>query len=58
MPTSPWLWGKCGRINLSLAAFGIILQNHWRLPVIIFSAKIAALGSFKRVTGRILKISK
>jgi hypothetical protein len=39
MPTSPWLWGKCGRINLSLAAFGIILQNHRRLPVSISVSK-------------------
>ncbi len=38
------------------AAFGIILQNHRRLPVSIFSVKIAALGSLKRVTGRIFKI--
>jgi hypothetical protein len=36
----------------------MILQNHKRLPVNIFSVKIAALGSLKRLTGRILKISK
>jgi hypothetical protein len=41
-----------GRINLSPAAFGIVLQNHKRLLVSIFSVKIAALGSLKRVTGR------
>jgi hypothetical protein len=29
----------------------MILQNHRRLPVCIFSVKIAALGSLKRVTG-------
>jgi hypothetical protein len=57
-PTSHWLQGKCARINLSPAAFGIILQNHRRLSVSIFSVKIAALGSLKRVTGRILKNSK
>jgi hypothetical protein len=28
---------------------GMILQNHRRLPVSIFSVKIAALGSLKRV---------
>ncbi len=36
----------------------MILQNHRRLPVSIFSVKIAALESLKRVTGRIFKISK
>ncbi len=49
---------KCARINLSPAAFGIILKNHKRLPGCIFSVKIAALGSLKWVTGRIFKISK
>ncbi len=58
VPTSPWLQEKCVGINLSPTAFGIILQNHRRLPVSIFSIKIAALGSLKRVTGRIFKISK
>ncbi len=60
VPTSQshWLQGKCARINLSPAAFGIILQNHRWLPVSIFSVKIAALWSLKRVTGRIFKISK
>jgi hypothetical protein len=38
------------------AAFGIILQNHRRLPVSIFSVKIAALGSLKQVTGRFSKL--
>jgi hypothetical protein len=57
--------GRCAdlslaaRINLSPADFGIILQNHRRLPLSIFSVKIAALGSLNRVTGRkIVKISK
>ncbi len=58
VPTSHWLQGKCARINLSQAAYGMILQNHWRLPVNISSVKIAASGSLKRVTGRIFKISK
>jgi hypothetical protein len=40
--------GKCARIKLSQAASGMILQNHRRLPVSIFSGKIAALGSLKR----------
>ncbi len=31
----------------------MILQNHRRVPVSIFIVKIAALGSLKRVTGRI-----
>ena len=34
----------CARINLSQAASGMILQIHRRLPVSIFSVKIAALG--------------
>ncbi len=55
--TYHWLQGKCARINLSQAASGMILQNHRRLSASIFSVKIAALGSLKRVIGRILKIS-
>ncbi len=44
------------KINLSQAASCMILQNHRRLPVCIFSVKIAtALGSLKQVIGRILK---
>ncbi len=50
--TSHWMQGKCARINLSQATSGMILKNHWRLPESIFSVKIAALGSLKRVTGR------
>jgi hypothetical protein len=38
--TSHWLQGKCARIILSPAAFGIILQNYRRLPVSIYSVKI------------------
>ncbi len=49
---------SCARINLLQAASGMVLQNHRRLPVSIFSVKVAALGSLKRVTGRIFKISK
>jgi hypothetical protein len=49
---------KCAKSILSQAAFGMILQNRRRLPVSIFSVKIAALGSFKRVMGGIFKISK
>jgi hypothetical protein len=58
VPASRWLPGKCARINLSQAASGMIFQNHRRLPVSIFSVKIAALGTLKWVTGRIFKISK
>jgi hypothetical protein len=32
------------------AASGMILQNHRRLPVCIFSVKIAAIRSLKRLT--------
>jgi hypothetical protein len=28
-PTTHWLQGKCTRINLSQAAYGMILQNHF-----------------------------
>ncbi len=56
--TSQRLQGKCARINLSPAASGIILQNHRRLSVSIFSVKIAAFGSLKRITWRIFIISK
>jgi hypothetical protein len=56
VPTSHWwLQGKCARIILSQAASSMILNNHRRLPVSIFSVKIAALGSLKRVTGWIFK---
>jgi hypothetical protein len=56
VPASHWLQGKYARINLSQAAYGMILQNHRRILVSIFSVKIAALGSLKWVTGRIFKI--
>jgi hypothetical protein len=47
VPTSHWLQGKYARITC-----------HRRLPVSIFSVKIAALEFFMRITGRIYKISK
>ncbi len=55
VPTSRWLHGKCARINLLQATSGIFLQDHRRLPVSIFSVKIAAVGSLKMVTGKISK---
>ncbi len=58
VPTFHYLQGQCARIKLSQLASGMILQNHRRLPVCIFSVKIAALGSLKRATGRIFKIKK
>ncbi len=48
VPASHWLQRKL--INLSYAASGMILQNHRRLHASIFSVKIVALGSLKRVT--------
>jgi hypothetical protein len=45
VPTSQLLQEKCARISLSQAASGMILQNHRRLTVSIFSVKIAAVGS-------------
>jgi hypothetical protein len=52
--TSPWLQGKCARINLSQAASGMILQNYRRLPVSFFSVKIVALGSLKFEAGYLM----
>ncbi len=57
VPTSHWLQGKCARTNLSQANFGMILGNYRRL-LFLFKVKIAAVGSLRRVTGRIFKISK
>jgi len=55
--TSCWLKGKCVRNNLSQTVSSTILQNNRRLPLSIFSVKIASLGSLQqRVTGRIFKI--
>jgi hypothetical protein len=51
------LQGKCARNNLSLAVSGIILQNHRRLPVSIFSVKITTLWYLKRVTIRISNLA-
>jgi hypothetical protein len=48
--------GECTRINLTQAASCMNLLNHRRLPVSIFNAKIATLGSLKGVTGKIFKL--
>jgi hypothetical protein len=48
VPTSHWLQRKRARIHLSQAASGMFFKNHRRLPVSIFSVKIAALGFLKR----------
>ncbi len=45
--------GRCSIVPTA----GMNLQNRRRLPVSIFSVKIAAVGSLKRVTGRIFIIS-
>jgi hypothetical protein len=47
VPTSLWLQVKYARINLSQAASGMILQNHRRLTVSIFSVKKAAVKRVK-----------
>jgi hypothetical protein len=49
VPTCHWLHGKCARINLALEVSGVILQNHRRLPLSIFSVKNLALGPLKQV---------
>ncbi len=56
MQTSHWQQGKCVRINFLQAASGMILQNHMRLPVSMFSVKIAALGSLFGLLERFLKL--
>jgi hypothetical protein len=38
VPAYHGLEGKCARINLSQAVSGMILQNHRRLPIGIFSS--------------------
>jgi hypothetical protein len=43
VPTVHWLQRKYATINLSQAASSIILRRR-RLPICIFSVKIAALG--------------
>ncbi len=52
-----WLQGKMCKNKLVTAASGMIFQKHRRPPVNIFSVKITALGSLKRVTERVFKIS-
>jgi hypothetical protein len=46
VPILHWLQGKCATINVSQLASGIILQNHRRLSVSIFSTKIAFEAGF------------
>jgi hypothetical protein len=50
--------GKMHKNQLVTAASGMVLQNHRRFPVNIFSVNITALGSLKQVTRKIFKISK
>jgi hypothetical protein len=47
VPTSHWLQRKGARINLSQGASDMILQHNRRLPVSIFSIKIAAISNAK-----------
>jgi hypothetical protein len=47
--------GKGPRITLLQAASGMILQNQRWLPACIFTVKIAAIGSLKRVIERNFK---
>ncbi len=47
--------GQCHEMDI---LFNIFTESQAGFPVNIFSVKIAALGSLKRVTGRIFKISK
>ncbi len=44
-----WSMTSSADLNFSQAASDMILQNHKRLPVSVFSVKIAALGPLKRV---------
>jgi hypothetical protein len=56
--SSHWLQENVQEFNISQAVFGIILQNPRRLPVSIFSVKIATLESLKRVNGSVFNLSK
>jgi hypothetical protein len=57
VPTSHSLLGKCARMRKK-CGFQYDFTESQRLSVSIFGVKITALGSLKRVTGRIFKISK
>jgi hypothetical protein len=55
--TPHWMQEKCARINLSLAASGMILQNQRRLPVCIFKCQNRCFWAFEEgITERIIKI--
>jgi hypothetical protein len=56
VPSSHWLQGTFARINISQAAFGIVFQNHRRLPVNIFCVKITAVGSLSGLLGGFSKL--
>jgi hypothetical protein len=53
-PQNSLLWENAPNL-LVTGALGMILQDHWRLPVCIFRVKISSFGR-KRVTDRIFKI--
>jgi hypothetical protein len=55
--TCNWLQGKCARINLSQAASGMIYRITGGFLYAFLVSKFAALGSLKRVTESIFKIS-
>ncbi len=55
--TPHWLQCKWAKIYLSQAALSMTLLDHGGLPVCISRVRIAAVGSLKRVTVRILKTS-
>jgi hypothetical protein len=44
------------KIDLSQAAFDMILKDRWRLPKRIFRLKIDDVGSLKRVFQKIFKL--
>jgi hypothetical protein len=47
--TPHWMQGKCTKINLSLTASGMILQNQRRLPVCIFKCQNRCFGIFEEL---------
>jgi hypothetical protein len=58
MFSSAYLSLAAGKMCKNQLVSGMMLQNHMQLPECLLGVKIAALGSLKRVTGRIFRINK
>ena len=55
---SHWMGWKTRKIDFLQAAFGTIFHDHRRVSEWIYNVKMAAVGSLKRVTERIIRKSK